>query len=228
MSGWGGYTALRMRDAAGSPAAAGARPGPGGADPGVSPSAGPTPGSSVVDAGMGGGALPSAAAGAGVAPVAGLRAAGSQAAGNAGIGVSTGPGKVGATGSVGSGRAGASVRYGPWRCGDDYTWDLGHPVLAKPCHSLGDAVRVEGYMEAAPGVQADISLSVRDADTDEVVAGPYTCPGLMFTDFAVRHTCGPVDLGAPRGRRYVVVEQWQYTGRSLLPGGTARGPVFSW
>jgi serine/threonine protein kinase, bacterial len=222
-SGWGGYTALRVRDATGSPAAAGAGPGPGGAVAVGAPSAGPAPRSSVVDSGMGGGALPSAAAGPGAGPV-----AGSRPAGNAGIGISAGAGKVGATASVGPGRAGASVAYGPWRCGDDYTWDLGHPVLAKPCHSLGDAVRIEGYMEAAPGVQADISLSVRDADTDEVAAGPYTCPALMFTDFAVRHTCGPVDLRAPRGRRYVVVEQWQYTGRSLLPGGSARGPAFSW
>jgi hypothetical protein len=83
-------------------------------------------------------------------------------------------------------------------------------------------------MEAAPGVQADVSLSIRDARTDEVVAGPYTCKGLMFTDFALKHRCGPVDLQAPRGRRYVVVQSWQYTGRSLLPGGTARGPEFGW
>jgi serine/threonine-protein kinase len=120
------------------------------------------------------------------------------------------------------------VGFGPWSCGDEYGWDLGHPVLAQPCHSLGPAVRVTGRMEAAPGTQVDISLTVRDAGSDAVVAGPYTCRGLMFTDFALRQTCGPVDLRPPRGGRYVVTESWEYTARPLLPGGSTRGPVFTW
>jgi serine/threonine-protein kinase len=130
--------------------------------------------------------------------------------------------------SAGAGRAGGEVAFGPWQCGDEYSWNVGHPVLAKPCHAIGGAIRVVGHMEATPGVQADVSLSVRDAETDHVAAGPYTCEGLMFTDFALEHTCGPVDLRAPHGGRYVVVETWQYTGRALLPGGTARGPEFTW
>jgi serine/threonine-protein kinase len=101
-------------------------------------------------------------------------------------------------------------------------------VLAKPCFSIGSAIRVFGDVQASPGVQADVSLRVQDAGTDEVVAGPHTCRGLMFTDSASRHRCGPVDLQAPRGRRYVVVESWQYTARPLLPGGTTRGPEFTW
>jgi hypothetical protein len=140
--------------------------------------------------------------------------------------VSAGPVQAGV--SVRPGRAGAAIRFGPWRCGDDYEWDVGHPVLARPCHSLGGAIRVMGRVEAAPGVQTDVSLSVRDARTGEVVAGPYHCAGLMFTDFELRHECGPVDLQAPHGGRYVVVESWAYTGRSLLPGGDARGPEFTW
>ena len=44
----------------------------------------------------------------------------------------------------------------------------------------------------------------------------------------LRHRCGPVELQAPRGRRYVVVQSWRYTGRSLLPGGSARSPEFTW
>jgi tRNA A-37 threonylcarbamoyl transferase component Bud32 len=126
------------------------------------------------------------------------------------------------------GQVGGSVTFGPWRCGDDYTWDLGHPVLAKPCNSLGDAIRVMGMTEAMPGIQADFSLTVRDASSDAVVAGPYTCKGLLFTDFEMKHNCGPVDLQAPRGHRYVVAESWVYTGRSILPGGIARGPAFDW
>jgi tRNA A-37 threonylcarbamoyl transferase component Bud32 len=216
-SAWGGYATLRVRDAGGASTAAGAPPAGGGWGPQPVSSAGtgsPVPGASAPGSGMAaGGALPAHSAGSG--PAAGAGSA--VAAGRAGVSASAGPG-----------RAGGAVEFGPWRCGDEYSWDVGHPVLARPCHSLGDAVRVEGYMEAAPGVQADVSLSVHDADNDDVVAGPYTCSGLMFTDFAAKHTCGPVDLQAPRGGRYVVVEQWEYTGRSLLPGGTARGPVFAW
>ena len=135
---------------------------------------------------------------------------------------------AGAEAEAGPARVGAKVQFGPWRCGDAYSWDLGHPVLARPCQATGPSIRVMGQMEAAPGVQADISLTVRDVASDEVVAGPYTCTGLMFTDFAMKHACGPADLNAPRGHRYVVVETWQYTERPLLPPGSAQGPEFAW
>ncbi|MGA5298537.1 protein kinase domain-containing protein [Nucisporomicrobium flavum] len=128
----------------------------------------------------------------------------------------------------GTGSAGVEAGFGPYECGEAFTWDVGHPVLAQPCHALGGRVRVKGRIEATPGVQADVTLTVQDARTGEVVAGPHTCEGLMFTDSAVQHTCGPVDLAAPRGGRYVVVESWRYTGRSLLPGGTTRGAEFDW
>lgn len=140
--------------------------------------------------------------------------------------VSVGP--ANAAVSVDPGKVGDLVRFGPWQCGDAYTWDIGHPVLAKPCHSVGSAIRVVGHIEATPGVQADVSLSVRDAQTDDVVAGPYVCKALTFTDLVLKHTCGPVDLDAPHGRRYRVVESWQYTGRALLPGGTVEGLEFLW
>jgi serine/threonine-protein kinase len=137
-------------------------------------------------------------------------------------------GPVRAAVTAAPGKVGGSVTFGPWRCGDDYTWDLGHPVLAKPCHSIGNVIRVKGMTEAMPGIQADFTLSVRDAISDAVVAGPYVCKGLMFTDFQMKHTCGPVDMQAPHGHRYVVAESWAYTGRSILPGGIARGPAFDW
>jgi serine/threonine-protein kinase len=133
------------------------------------------------------------------------------------VGVTAGPGEVG-----------GSVEFGPWHCGEKYSWDLGHPVLAQPCHALGPSIRVAGEMEAAPGIQADIELAVHDARTDEIVAGPHRCQALMFTDFAIKHTCGPAELKAPRGRTYVLVQTWEYTGRPLLPGGTIRGPEFRW
>jgi serine/threonine-protein kinase len=120
------------------------------------------------------------------------------------------------------------VAFGPYECGEAFTWNVGHPVLAQPCQALGGRVRVKGRIEATPGVQADVTLTVEDAGTGEVVAGPHTCKALMFTDSVLQHTCGPVDLDAPHGGRYVVVESWRYTGRSLLPGGTTRGAEFDW
>jgi serine/threonine-protein kinase len=140
--------------------------------------------------------------------------------------ITAGPARAAVT--VAPGKVGGSVAFGPWRCGDDYTWDLGHPLLAKPCHSIGDAIRVMGMTEAMPGIQADLTLSVRDASSDAVVAGPYVCKGVMFTDVEMKHNCGPIDLQAPHGHRYVVAESWTYTGRSILPGGIARGPAFDW
>jgi serine/threonine-protein kinase len=180
---------------------------------GAGPQAGPPP--MIVPQAAGGDRLPAAGA------------AGRSVGGAARVGVSAGP--VKARVSAGPIRASATAQvYGPWRCGDDYKWDVGHPVLARPCYSVGGSVRVVGQMQASPGVQADVSLAVHDAETDNVVAGPHVCKGLMFTDFMLEQSCGPVDLNVPRGRRYVVVESWRYTSRSLLPGGTARGPEFTW
>ncbi len=135
-----------------------------------------------------------------------------------GAGVSAPPGKVG---------AGAQL-FGPWQCGDEYTWDTGHPVLAKPCYAIGGRVRLIGHIQAPPGVQADVSLTLEDVRTGRVAAGPYTCRAVMFTDFAPRQECGPFDTDPPRGRSYVVVQTWKYTGRSVLPGGTARGRELTW
>jgi serine/threonine-protein kinase len=118
--------------------------------------------------------------------------------------------------------------FGPLECPEAYTWDPGHPARVKPCHATGPAVRLVGEMQALPGVQADISLSLEDADSGETVGGPVTCRAVTFTDFAPEHTCGPFDFAAVRGRRYVVVQSWQYTGRQLLPGGTARSDPFTW
>jgi hypothetical protein len=153
-------------------------------------------------------------------------ATGEPSAPRATAGISAGP--IHAAITAGPGKAAATVSFGPWKCGYAYSIDLGHPVLTRPCHSVGPTIRATGRMEAVPGVQADISLTVRDADTDEVMAGPYTCRALMFTDFDPEHACGPVDLQAPHGGRYRVAESWEYTGRSILPGGVTRGPAFDW
>ncbi|WP_433719057.1 serine/threonine-protein kinase [Actinoplanes sp. CA-051413] len=226
VSGVGGYTVWKYSDTAAARSSAGAAPekglgaGPSFAaqpvPPGVQTSQNPVYGGSVPG---GGGAQPTGTAERSAPASRGRRA-------GASVGVSAGPAAVGA--SAGPGGAQAEAKFGPWQCGDELDWDIGHPVLAQPCHAVGGAIRVVGHMQAGPGVQADISLSVRDATTGEVAAGPYTCKAMMFTDFAPEHTCGPVDLKAPRGRRYVVVESWEYTGRSLFPGGSAEGREFTW
>jgi serine/threonine-protein kinase len=117
---------------------------------------------------------------------------------------------------------------------------VGHPVLAKPCFATASTgagaanggvdgeVRVIGHMQVLPGVQADVELSIEDAASGERLVGPYTCGGLMFTDFAPEHSCGPFDTVPARGHRCVVVQKWRYTGRGILPGGTVRSPEFSW
>jgi serine/threonine protein kinase len=231
ISGLGGFNAWQLIGAGHQPPATTAeRPGTGpgsgvgaaagsagGTVPGAGPSAAQLPGTSDTGQagalpGEGGAVLPHAGQG---KPITGPSAAGAQAEAVATVG----PIKA---------SAGAKVPFGPWRCSDAYSWDLGHPMLARPCHAIGPSIRVIGQMEAAPGVQVDISLTVRDAGTEEVVAGPYTCKGLLFTDFAFKQNCGPADLTAPHGRRYVVVETWQYTERPLLPAGSAQSPEFDW
>lgn len=228
-SGVGGFTAWQLLDSDDSPASASA-PQPSGAAgvPGLLGPRGSSP-----DQKPSGAAPPDTITGArssgGAAQVAGLpsvTATLSPPVREPGARVSAGPVGVGA--SAGAGGAGAEVGFSEWRCGDAYDWQIGHPVLARPCHALGGSVRVVGQMEAMPGIQADISLTVRDAAGDETVAGPYTCKGLMFTDFALKHSCGPIDLRPPRGRKLVLVQTWEYTQRPLLPGGTARGPEFEW
>ncbi|GIE05199.1 serine/threonine-protein kinase [Paractinoplanes durhamensis] len=218
LSGLGGFKAWELLNTPETPEAISA-----------DPPAGPRPSGPAAD-GVAGAAptIPSKAA---PTPVAAVQAAGltGHAAGiTAAPEPPDGGAQVSAGISAGPVQAGAQVEFGPWRCGDEYSWSLGHPVLARPCHSVGPAVRVMGQIEAAPGIQADVSLTVRDASSDEVVAGPYTCKGLMFTDFALKHSCGPAELEPPRGGRYVVAESWRYTERPLLPAGSARSPEFDW
>ena len=50
----------------------------------------------------------------------------------------------------------------------------------------------------------------------------------MFTDFTPTHDCGPFEVNPAHGRRLVVTESWVYTGRTVLPSGTVRGPEFAW
>ncbi|HYN93318.1 MAG TPA: hypothetical protein VES42_05675, partial [Pilimelia sp.] len=124
-------------------------------------------------------------------------------------------------------RVGATV-YGPLLC-TETVWDIGHPALATPCHATGPGIRLLAQMEALPGVHADISISLLEAETEKVVAGPFTCGGRMFTDYQRIHKCGPFTvLDAPRGARSRAQQNGRYTARPLLPGGMAYGESFRW
>src|SRR6185437_4402044 len=128
----------------------------------------------------------------------------------------------------GSARPVEITAYGPWQCAADYTWDVGHPVLAKPCHSTGTGIKLIGKMSGLPGVQTDVQVALVDAQSGEVVSGPFGCNGLLFTDFAPTHDCGPFEVNVPHGRTLAVKESWEYTGRTVLPSGTVQGPTFNW
>jgi serine/threonine-protein kinase len=113
-----------------------------------------------------------------------------------------------------------------WVCPDGYRWARGHPVMARPCHTTGEQPRVRATLRAATGVRADGSLTVQDAETGAVVAGPVDCPGLAFTEATVEHTCGPGTVALPAGRRYRVVLRWTYPGTEL-PAGSVQGDPFT-
>jgi len=135
---------------------------------------------------------------------------------------------VGVSIGVGSARPVEIIAYGPWQCAPDYTWDVGHPVLAKPCHSTGTGIKLIGKMSGLPGVQTDVQVALVDAQSGDVVSGPFECTGLLFTDFAPTHDCGPFEVTVPHGRTLAVKESWEYTGRTVLPSGTVQGPAFNW
>jgi serine/threonine-protein kinase len=154
------------------------------------------------------------------------------------------PGGVGASPLAASGSAGvdpsfglhASLRvrlpvdpaFGPPHCTETYAWDVGHPAIGRPCYALGARVRVWGGMEALPGVRADVTLTLHNADTDASVGAGQTCRGLEFTEWNREYGCGPFDLSPPRGHRYLVVETWTYPDGQFLPGGSVRGEAFDW
>jgi serine/threonine-protein kinase len=118
--------------------------------------------------------------------------------------------------------------YGPLECAKAYVWDVGHPAVAQPCHATGPGVRLFGRLQALPGVQADVSLTLQEVESGATAGGPFTCRGLLFTDFSREHTCGPFQLRPEQGHRYVVVQQWSYTGKMFLPSGQATSAPFSW
>jgi serine/threonine-protein kinase len=223
-SGYGGYAVWKWRDAGAARASTGPAPAEAlGTGPSGDPVAPMPPAVAGVPSAPG---LSGTASGSAQSPQEAAATPSSAGGVPGGVrgGVTAGPIKA----TVGPSGAAAEVAFGPWQCGDEVNWAVGHPVLAKPCQSIGGAIRVVGHMSAGPGVQTDVSLSVLDAGTGEVAAGPYTCEAMMFTDLAPEQTCGPVDLKAPRGGRYVIEESWEYTGRWLLPGGSARGREFTY
>jgi serine/threonine-protein kinase len=78
------------------------------------------------------------------------------------------------------------------------------------------------------GTKVDLTVAVRDADTDADVVAPTTCAGLSPTQTAPEMSCGPSDVRPRRGHRYVVVVSWKYVSLTSIPGGSVRGDAFTW
>jgi serine/threonine-protein kinase len=117
--------------------------------------------------------------------------------------------------------------FGPARC-TEYSWKMGHPVLARLCVAVGPKIRGTGRLRALSGVRADVTVYLVDAATGRRAAAPHTCRGLVFTEARPERDCGPVEFTAPRGRRYALVQSWVYTGRRDLPGGSVQSGPFTW
>jgi hypothetical protein len=117
--------------------------------------------------------------------------------------------------------------YGTWECTTDL-WPIGHLMVGQACHALGNTLRFKGVFQGISGVKANIEVTLENADTGAVVAGPIRCPGRKFTDEVKAHTCGPQALNPPPGR-YRVVGKWVYTDMdNLAPPGSVVGPAFDW
>jgi hypothetical protein len=83
-------------------------------------------------------------------------------------------------------------------------------------------------MKASPGVMVDLTVELRDADTDAVLTPTKSCPGMLFSRTVPERSCGSFDVKPPRGRKYVVAMRWTYTTKQDLPGATVKGAPFSW
>jgi serine/threonine protein kinase len=114
--------------------------------------------------------------------------------------------------------------YGPWNCRQVVTLDMRSPMLAKPCQSVGADVQMSGALTAPSGGRATITVALQESG--RTVRGPYTCSGLVFTDDAMTHECGPRVAPARRGHHYTVLMTWSYTRDGRSNEGRASGSDF--
>jgi hypothetical protein len=117
--------------------------------------------------------------------------------------------------------------YGALRC-TDYEWKLVHPAVAKTCYATGPGIRFVGYLASAEGIQADVTVTLQDATSGKVVAGPFRCDDVLFTKAVRERACGVFEARPPAGRRYQVVQTWRYEGRASSLLGSAKGPAFAY
>jgi serine/threonine-protein kinase len=119
--------------------------------------------------------------------------------------------------------------FSSWHCSSGITYSAGQGALIRHCYSTGPAVRVKGSMIGAKsGTKVDVTVAVHDADTDADAASPNTCAGLSPTQMSPEVSCGPFEVRARRGHRYVVVVSWKYGGTVPMPGGSVRGDPFTY
>ncbi|HEV7897204.1 MAG TPA: serine/threonine-protein kinase [Planosporangium sp.] len=119
--------------------------------------------------------------------------------------------------------------FNSWHCSTGIAYSYNQGALVRPCYATGPAVRVKGsIIGGKSGAKVDLTVALRDADTDAEAAPPHTCAGLMPTQMAPEAGCGPFDAQPPRGHRYVVVVSWKYTSPMPVAGGSTRGDAFTW
>jgi serine/threonine-protein kinase len=119
------------------------------------------------------------------------------------------------------------VGYGPWQCSPD-EWSIGNPTRVRACHAAGPTLRITGTMKAAPGVAVDMTVAIRDSETDAEADTPYTCSALATSAALPERSCGPFDVSPPKGHNYVVVVSWGYAGLLKMTAGVVRGEPVTW
>jgi serine/threonine-protein kinase len=116
--------------------------------------------------------------------------------------------------------------YGPRECVRKLDFDFRNPSVAEPCHSVGADVQISGGLTAPDGGRAAITVALQE--DGRTVAGPYTCPGLVFTgDGMSTRECGPKRAAVRRGHRYTVLMTWTYSRDGRSRTGEARGSTFA-
>ncbi|MEV4618119.1 serine/threonine-protein kinase [Asanoa sp. NPDC049573] len=101
--------------------------------------------------------------------------------------------------------------YGTARC-TGFQWKFLQPAFSNTCYATGPGIRVSGILRSK-AVTADITLTLKDP-AGKQVGEAHTCERLAFAPEMSERTCGPFDLTAPRGQRYVLVQSWRVYGNN--------------
>jgi serine/threonine-protein kinase len=114
--------------------------------------------------------------------------------------------------------------YGPFDCARQIAISE-TPVLVKQCHATGPKVQFRAELTPAGAGTATVTVALRSGG--RTVAGPFTCPGLVFPEGGITRECGPRESGAVRGRRYSVRMTWVFSRDGRTTSGAKEGSEFT-